>query len=320
VRERKMKIAATAFVVALLSTAAAFAPNAKLNKSTPRNSQFSKDTRVAFAVPVHPRVAIDSLNREPKFTKKTILKASSADDDDNDGGFLKNLEINPIFAATYIGFFVLAYVQSTGEAAGASQVVLEKFFADPINPGVNELFVSVFNLLGIVAFPLAMLLMPGANSKDQTLPAVPFLVGGMFAGFGSVGMYMSTRKPVTEVSQADLGWVTKNVLENKIFNWVVVALTLSVFYSTGFISAFLQDPAGQIQGYMDLFSQTAICSVSTIDLAILTLTAASLIPEDLKRRGMDDSGKAYAIAASTVLLPVVGSTIYCALRPSLPEE
>jgi hypothetical protein len=131
---------------------------------------------------------------------------------------------------------------------------------------------------------------------------------------------MSTRKVVTEVSKSDLGWVTRNVLENKILNWIVVALAFSTFYSTGLFAGILLDPAGQIQGYMDLFSSTAICSVSSFDLAILTMTAASLIPEDLKRRGMDDSGRAYAIAASTLLLPVVGSTIYCALRPSLPEE
>jgi hypothetical protein len=131
---------------------------------------------------------------------------------------------------------------------------------------------------------------------------------------------MSTRKVVTEVSKSDLGWVTSNVLENKIVNWIVVALAFSTFYSTGLLAGMLSDPAGQIQGYMDLFSSTAICSASSCDLAILTMTAASLIPEDLKRRGMDDSGRAYAIAASTLLLPVVGSTIYCALRPSLPEE
>jgi hypothetical protein len=40
----------------------------------------------------------------------------------------------------------------------------------------------------------------------------------------------------------------------------------------------------------------------------------------LKRRGVTDMTKANIIAASTVLLPVIGSTIYCALRPPLPEE
>lgn len=134
------------------------------------------------------------------------------------------------------------------------------------------------------------------------------------------GIAMSTRKEVTNVSKEDLGWVTKNVLENKIFNWFVVALGLSTFYSTGLIDGVLTDAANQIAGYKELFSTTAIASASSCDLAILTLTAASLIPEDLKRRGVDDSSKATAIAGSTALLPIVGAAIYCALRPSLPEE
>ena len=131
---------------------------------------------------------------------------------------------------------------------------------------------------------------------------------------------MSTYKSVTDVTNADLGWVTKNVLENKIFNWAVVLLALNTFYVTGLFSGMLSDAAAEIQGYADLFSSAAICSASSVDLVILTLTMASMIPDDLKRRGVEDSGKAKAIAASTLLLPVVGSTIYCALRPSLPEE
>ena len=122
------------------------------------------------------------------------------------------------------------------------------------------------------------------------------------------------------MSKSDLGWVTKNILENKIFNWAVVALSLSVFYTTGLIDGILADAGGQIQGYMDLYTSSALCSVSSCDLLILTLALASLIPEDLKRRGVEDSGKANAIAASTLLLPVVGATVYCALRPELPEE
>ena len=131
---------------------------------------------------------------------------------------------------------------------------------------------------------------------------------------------MSTRKSATEVSVKDLGWVTKNVLENKIVSLFAAGLALSTFYSTGFIGGFLEDAVGQIQGYRELLSTTAIASASSCDLAILTLTAASLIPEDLKRRGVNDTGKAQVIAASTILLPIVGATIYCAFRPSLTEE
>ena len=254
---------------------------------------------------------------EPFSTFTTNLKASTSEEED--GSFLSDLQINPPYAMAYLGFLGFAYLMTTIEAPGASQEILEKFLADPVNPGVNELFASIFNLLGLAAFPLACLVMPGAKFQ-KPVPAAPFLLGGVFAGYGSIGILMSTRKSAPEVSKEDLGWVTKNVLENKIANWIVAGVALSTFYSTGFIAGILDNAAGQIQGYSELLTTTAIASASSCDLAILTLTAASLIPEDLKRRGMTDSGKANAIAASTILLPIVGATIYCALRPSLPEE
>jgi hypothetical protein len=124
----------------------------------------------------------DSFYQSPKFYKNT-LKASSSDDE----GFFSGLEINLPYALAYVGFLGFAYFMTTVEAPGASQLVLDKFLADPVNPGVNELFASVFNLLGLVAIPLACLVMPGA--KGQKLPAAPFLLGGAFAGYGSVGKW-----------------------------------------------------------------------------------------------------------------------------------
>lgn len=113
---------------------------------------------------------------------KTALCAASADDED---GFFGGIQINFPYAIAYIGFLAFAFYMTTLEAPGASQAVLEKFLADPVNPGVNELFASVFNLLGLAAIPIACLSMPGA--KGQKPPLVPFLLGGVFAGYGSIG-------------------------------------------------------------------------------------------------------------------------------------
>jgi len=251
-------------------------------------------------------------------TSSTSLRAKGEFVEEESTGIFSDIQINAPYAIPYIGFLAFGYAMTTMEAPGASQVILEKFLADPVNPGVNELFATIFNLLGLAALPFACLTMPGA--KGQKPPLVPFLLGGVFAGYGSIGIAMSTRKEVTVVNEEDLGWVTKNVLENKIFNWAMVALAASVFVSTGVLSGLAADAGGQIQGYTELFQSSAIVSASSCDLAILTVTAASLIPEDLKRRGFDDSGKAAAIAASTVFLPIFGAILYCALRPKLVSE
>lgn len=121
------------------------------------------------------------------------------------------------------------------------------------------------------------------------------------------------------MTKSDLGWFTANVLENKLFNWGIAAAIISAYITSGGVAAFLSDPNELISGYVDLFSNTAIASASSMDFVILTLSAASFIPEDLSRRGVK-GGVSKLIAASTVLLPGIGVGLYCALRPSLDDE
>ena len=149
----------------------------------------------------------------------------------------------------------------------------------------------------------------------------PFIFASMLGGYGFLGPYVMTREPsLSLVKKSDLGWFTSNVLENKIFNLVAVSLILSAYINSGCITALVSDPNALIGGYSDLVSQTAIASASSMDFVILTLVAASLVPEDLARRGVKGGVAPYAVAASTVLLPGVGAALYCALRPPLDED
>lgn len=135
-----------------------------------------------------------------------------------------------------------------------------------------------------------------------------------------MGLYASTRSPDSRpVSKSELGWFTANVLENKIFNYVIVAACVSATVTSGALEALISDPTELLRGYSDMLG-TAIASVSSLDLFILTLSAASFIPEDLERRSYDGKLSPEVIAASTVLLPVLGVALYCALRPALEEE
>lgn len=295
-------------VASFAPTTTSFATRKTLDRIVIKPEQQNKNERAFATFPQHVL---------PHSNKHSELFASNADD-----GILSNLKINPTYALPYLLFIIVAGYQSSIEPTGASTAVIEKFIANPINPGINTLFCVVFNYLGLIAFPMGCLLMPG--SKGQSLPAPPFIIGSMAAGYGSIGLYMSTRKSKDDIDLVDnekeLGFVTKNILENKIFNWIVVGLALSTLVSTGFVTDVISDTQGLIGGFGDVLSSSALGAVSTLDLMILTLTGASLIPEDLERRGVVDDGKAKAIAASTVFLPVLGLTLYCALRPALPEE
>ncbi|KAL7443033.1 hypothetical protein ACHAXM_008767 [Skeletonema potamos] len=249
----------------------------------------------------------------------SVYATNLGTEEESTGGLFSGVSINAPYLVAYVIFLGFAFFKTMTEQAGASNDILQQFLADPLNPGCNELFVTIFNLLGLYFIPMACLLMPGA--KNQKFPATPFLVGSMLGGYGLLGPYAFTRTPdATIKTKADLGWVTANILENKIFNWFIAVAFISAYITSGGVNALLSDASGTIDGYLQLFSETAIASASSVDFLILTLSAASWIPEDLQRRNYDGKLAPALIAASTVLLPGVGVALYCALRPSLDEE
>mmetsp|Transcript_9829 Transcript_9829/g.9497 ORF Transcript_9829/g.9497 Transcript_9829/m.9497 type:complete len:311 (-) Transcript_9829:242-1174(-) len=229
-----------------------------------------------------------------------------------------NFQINPLFATLWAGFFLFGILQTAGEGVGSgtpSQELIERYIANPSKPDLNEIFNFIFNLLGLAPLIAASLIMPGA--KFQKLPATPFLIGSAALGYGALGVYMTGRVPAKNVSKSDLGWFTSNVLENKLFNSLLVLVGGNLLFQLG--GALSADAQGVINGFVDLTSHAAVALVSSIDLCILTLTLSILVAEDLERRGVEDKQAITAISASTLLLPIIGASIYCALRPSLPE-
>jgi hypothetical protein len=264
------------------------------------------------------------MNRLAAVKSKTAMKDGADDGGPAGGGGGDGapfgMRINPPYAIAYVLFLSYAYLRSSSEPEGASMEILQKFLANPRNPeGVNELFVTVFNLLGLYAAPIACLLVPGA--RRQRLPATPFVLGSMFGGYGALGIYAIVRTPdPIALYKSDLGWFASNVLENRIFNVLVLLACISAFVTSGALGALAADPAKLIGGYAEMADSSAIVSVSSLDFAILTLSAASFVPEDLSRRGYRGGVDPAWIAASTVLLPGLGAALYCALRPGLVDE
>lgn len=254
--------------------------------------------------------------------KLVVAKVSNGGDDgpsSEGSSFLDGIKFNPPYALAYVVFIGFAYARQTAEPEGASMEIIQQFIANPLNPGFNELFLTVFNLLGLYFAPMACLLMPAA--RGQKFPATPFILGSMFGGYGVLGLYASTRESdPSPVTKADLGWFTANVLENKLFNYFIALLFASAYVTSGALGALAADPVGLVKGYGDVFSETAIASASSLDFVILTLAAASFVPEDLSRRGYRGNVAPELVALSTMLLPGVGVALYCALRPSLDEE
>jgi hypothetical protein len=258
---------------------------------------------------------------QPLSATKTNLSEGNNNDDD-DGG----ITVNPLYLIPWVGFFVYAFLLSPGTVMdGADTTIIQSFIVDPTNlsGAINPLYFVVFNALGIMPLVLASIVLPqGKNTGGGLWGAGPFLLASLAAGYGSFGAYMSLRSsPVSSKTQKELSWPTRYVFENKLYNYAVVILSASLLFTSGL--AFNPNMSSIVDEYMQLASTSKLVAVSSLDLAILTVCAASLIPQDYRLRYSDDdesSSTANLVAASTLLVPLIGAALYCAIRPPLQEE
>jgi hypothetical protein len=159
-----MKLISCIALLALksLDTARGFTPPHK-PQSTSKNIPGANNALVGNVQP------LKTFHQTTRHLPIVQAKSSDAAESDERTPFWSDLSINPPYAMAYVLFLSFAFYRSFTEPEGASMEILQGFFADPINPGCNELFVAIFNLLGLYFVPLACLLMPGA--KAQKLPA-----------------------------------------------------------------------------------------------------------------------------------------------------
>ncbi|KAI2491052.1 hypothetical protein MHU86_23496 [Fragilaria crotonensis] len=248
-----------------------------------------------------------------QLSKATQILATSAGGDDEEYSIDPS---NIPFAALWAALLAFAFFIAPGELQGSAydQSIIEAILANPQKPDVNELFVFVFNQFAVLPLALACVALPQASKKGP--PPTPFLIAASFLGYFLFGPYMFLRGSPKEATRlGDVGWFTTNVFENKLFN--IGALALSLYFAT---QVSWSDFGTTSQGFVDMWNVSKFVSVSSVDLSVLTLTTAALIPQDYRIRNPKDDGQANLIAASTLLLPVYGALIYCVLRPTLPEE
>ena len=236
-----------------------------------------------------------------------------------------SVKIEPAYFALWIALLIFAFGFAPGELASqADNDLINKLISDPVSGGdVNRLWFAVWNFFAVVPATLACLLMPSVK-KNQWLPPGPFVLGSAFVGYFALGPYMflkeSTNVQPDKSDKPRLGFITKNILENRLFGIGLSALACSVPFVSGLADALSTDAASVLSGYAELFSSSKFVSVATADIFILTILASALIPNDLKLRRGEEGKYDKAIAALTLLAPAIGSALYIALRPPLKEE
>lgn len=227
-----------------------------------------------------------------------------------------------VSAGAWVGLLVFAAFLAPGEFNSASDTaMIENFIANPSAPDLNPFFLMIFNLLGLPAAAYACTSNPRASTKGGLPSTVPMLSSLAF-GYFAMGTYLFLRKtPETEImnSSEQLGWFTRNVLENKIFNVAMLGLG-AVSLAVG-ASAAMIDPVTNWNEFLGLLTSSKFVAVSTSDLLVLTLFLTKEVADDYRVRcSPEDIGKANLIGASTALLPMIGALMYCVARPSLAYE
>ena len=99
-----------------------------------------------------------------------------------------------------------------------------------------------------------------------------------------------------------------------LFGAFLSLVTLSIPFSSDLLTC---DPAATLRGFADLFGSSRFVAVAAADIGLMSVVAALLASEDAGRRGWED--RAPAVFAASLLLPVLGPSLYLAARPPLPE-
>lgn len=226
---------------------------------------------------------------------------------------------NPIAALPWVSLVSLVLYLSgdQGLMSASDQAMIEAIIANPSSPGFNELFYMIFNFFLPIPMILAALTLPQGR-PGKGLPAGPFLMLSSFIGYFALGPYFTFRAPPRNtVTQSELSWFTAKITENKLLGLSLAVTVASIPFLCHVPDAFQADAAGLWQGFLDLLASSKFALVSSLDMTCLHLTAVALTARDYRlRTGKDGT----LIAASTLFLPLLGSSIYLALRPSIPED
>eukprot|EP00751_Fragilariopsis_kerguelensis_P033797 CAMPEP_0170975990 /NCGR_PEP_ID=MMETSP0735-20130129/48437_1 /TAXON_ID=186038 /ORGANISM="Fragilariopsis kerguelensis, Strain L26-C5" /LENGTH=443 /DNA_ID=CAMNT_0011397825 /DNA_START=91 /DNA_END=1422 /DNA_ORIENTATION=+ len=263
---------------------------------------------------------------EKKIAPASVVVVEEDNDDNNLFGWTDFGTSNPIsfvYGGAWLALLSLLAL-GPGELNGAQDnALLQAIIANPAAPeGVNPFYYGIFNVFVLIPIVLGCTMAPRTN--DEGIQAGTPIFLSSFIAYFVMGPYLALRKtPKTEFGVGDsLGWLTRNVWENKLFNWATVAFGFYALYAGA--APGLNDPATNFQGLIDFITTSRFASVSIADLSLITLILTKEVTDDYKIRcrgsTAENINRAPFIGASTALLPVLGAAIYCALRPSLVAD
>lgn len=258
-------------------------------------------------------------------TTTTRLYGSADKNSKNDESSLSN-DLPKIQALPAVAWIALVFFAFGPWAPGNlmdSFDLLPLILADPVHPeGVNLLFYALFNVFLPLPFLLAALVLPQSSPTFDRCHAIPALALSAALGYFALGPYLSLRSTGHPPS---FSWFTRSVTERKTVNVLILVTLLYLPWAVDLSTAWSADAAAVWQDFIHLLSTNRFAATSCLDLTLLQVTMAALIPADYRLRtahnnnNRDDeiSVTGNQIALAALVVPFLGPALYCVLRPPL---
>ncbi|KAJ1629580.1 hypothetical protein T492DRAFT_1010112 [Pavlovales sp. CCMP2436] len=223
---------------------------------------------------------------------------------------------NAAVAVAWVGLVAFANAFSPGEFGSTADAgLVTTLIANPTSPmdaGLSPVFALIFNLFLPVPLMLAALLLP--TSREQRVPALPFVGASLALGFFTLGPYLALRG-APQPLDADGKAPPFGFFDTRAFGVLVFALVCSIPVSAQVFQ--VNDWSSAVADFLQLLESSKLVSVSCADLSVLSVTLACLVREDSCRR---DFGNPNALCAISLLLPAFAPAVYFLLRPRGPTS
>ncbi|KDP29955.1 hypothetical protein JCGZ_18524 [Jatropha curcas] len=176
---------------------------------------------------------------------------------------------------------------------------------------MNEVLVSLWNIMGLWPLVYSMLLLPTGRSSESKIPVWPFLVLSCFGGaYALLPYFVLWRPPPPSVEESELGRWPLNFLESKLTAGISLAAGLGLFIYAGIAN-------GDVwKEFYQYFRESKFIHITSLDFILLSAFAPFWVYNDMTARKWYDKGS-WLLPIS--LVPLLGPALYLVLRPSLSE-
>ena len=169
---------------------------------------------------------------------------------------------------------------------------------------INFLVISLFWILTILPIIYASLLL--IESKEQKIPAYPFIIASFVLGIYALLPYFSLRQSNTNWN-GKKNWLLK-IIDSRLIA-ILLTIAITIFTILGFIY-------GNLTDFIWQFKTSQLINLMTWDFLLLCLSFPLIIKDDLRRRGINKQNLLWLL----IYLPLFGTLIYLCLKPTSLSE